>query len=590
MIRTTCPYCGVGCGILASADGTIAGDPEHPANRGRLCSKGAALGETLGSVGRLLQPQIRRRTASWAEALELVAETFAQTIADHGPDSIAFYVSGQLLTEDYYVANKLMKGFIGSANIDTNSRLCMASTVAGHIRAFGEDIVPGCYDDIEAADLVVLVGSNMAWCHPVLHQRLAAAREARGTRVVVIDPRHTATCEIADLHLALRPGTDVAVFAGLLLHLAATGYRDPISTQTPATGFAAALDAARGAAPSLAAVAAIADLPIADLVRFYDWFAVTERTVTLYSQGVNQSAAGTDKVNAIINCHLATGRIGRPGMGPLSLTGQPNAMGGREVGGLANRLAAHMGFAEADIDRVRRFWKAPRVALRPGLTAVDLFDAVRDGSVKALWIIGTNPAASMPRTGRVREALDICPFVVVRDCWPTDTTGFADVVLPVSSWGEKDGTVTNSERRISRQRAFRSVPGEARPDWWVISEVARRMGWGAAFRYRRPADIFREHAALSSFENDGRRIFDIGALAELRDQHYDAFPPVQWPLRGATASTAGTPRLFDGVSKMPTDDGRARFVATPYRSLAEPSSREWPLVLNTAGCATNGTR
>jgi assimilatory nitrate reductase catalytic subunit len=581
MIRTTCPYCGVGCGILAGADGRIAGDPEHPANRGRLCSKGAALGETLGSVGRLLQPQIGGLTASWAEALELVAETFARTIAVHGPDSIAFYVSGQLLTEDYYVANKLMKGFIGSANIDTNSRLCMASTVAGHIRAFGEDIVPGCYDDIEAADLVILVGSNMAWCHPVLYQRLAAAREARGARIVVIDPRRTATCEIADLHLALRPGTDVAVFAGLLLHLADTGRRDPVSTQIGATGFAAALEAARGAAPSLAAVAAIADLPIADLARFYDWFTATERTVTLYSQGVNQSAAGTDKVNAIINCHLATGRIGRPGMGPLSLTGQPNAMGGREVGGLATQLAAHMGFTEADIDRVRRFWSAPRMALRPGLTAVDLFDAVGDGSVKALWIIGTNPAASMPRAGRVREALGVCPFVVVNDCWPTETTELADVVLPVSSWGEKDGTVTNSERCISRQRAFRSAPGEAQPDWWVISEVARRMGWGAGFRYRRPADIFREHAALSAFENDERRIFDIGALAEFSDPDYDAFAPVQWPLRRTTASTAETTRLFGGLSKIPTDDGCARFVATPYRALAEPSGREWPLVLNT---------
>ena len=268
MTRTTCPYCGVGCGILAAADGTIAGDPAHPANRGRICSKGAALGETLSSAGRLLHPQIRGLTDSWDAALDLVAEDFLQTIAAHGPDAIAFYVAGQLLTEDYYVANKLMKGFIGSGNIDTNSRLCMASSVAGHIRAFGEDIVPGCYEDIEAADLVVLVGSNAAWCHPVLYQRLAAARDGHGTRIVVIDPRRTATCEIADLHLALRPGTDVAVFAGLMRHLADTGCCDPAWTQPPATGFAAALDAARGAAPSLAAVAETADLPAADLVRF----------------------------------------------------------------------------------------------------------------------------------------------------------------------------------------------------------------------------------------------------------------------------------------------------------------------------------
>src|SRR6516225_582587 len=580
MIRTTCPYCGVGCGILATADGTIAGDPEHPANRGRICSKGAALGETLGSTARLSHPQIRGRTTGWDEALDLVAETFRQTISAPGPDAVALYVSGQLLTEDYYIANKLMKGFIGSANIDTNSRLCMASSVAGHIRAFGEDVVPGCYDDIEAADLVVLVGSNAAWCHPVLYQRLVAARDAHGTRIVVIDPRRTATCEIADLHLALRPGTDVPVFAGLLVHLVETGCCDPAWTRSPAAGFAAALDAARGAAPSLPAVAATADLPVADLTRFYDCFALTERTVSLYSQGVNQSAAGTDKVNAIINCHLATGRIGRPGMGPLSLTGQPNAMGGREVGGLANQLAAHMGFAPADVDRVRRFWNASHMAIGPGLKAVELFDAVLDGSIKALWIIGTNPAASMPRAGRVREALGKCPFVVVSDCWPTETTRLADVVLPALGWGEKDGTVTNSERCISRQRRFREPPGEACADWWMLAEVARRMGWGDGFAYGAPADIFREHAALSAFENDGnsRRVFDIGALQDISDAEYDAHLPVRWPMPRGLA--VAQDRLFAN-GRFPTPDGKARFVAARYRPPTATPDNARPLILNT---------
>jgi assimilatory nitrate reductase catalytic subunit len=582
VIRTTCPYCGVGCGVVATADGTIAGDPEHPANRGRLCSKGAALGETLDDRDRLLQPQIRGRDASWDAALDVIAERFARTIAADGPDAVALYVSGQFLTEDYYVANKLMKGFIGSGNIDTNSRLCMASSVAGHIRAFGEDVVPGCYDDLEAADLVVLVGSNMAWCHPVLHQRLAAAKEARGTKIVVIDPRRTATCEIADLHLALRPGSDVAVFAGLLLHLAENGACDDVWTSELTVGFDDAFEAARAVAPSLGEVAAIADVPIADLARFYDWFAATERTVTLYSQGVNQSAAGTDKVNAIINCHLATGRIGRPGMGPLSLTGQPNAMGGREVGGLANQLAAHMSFCAPDIDRVRRFWDAPRLATRAGLKAVDLFEAALGGRIKALWILGTNPADSMPRAGRVRDALAACPFVVVSDCWPTDTTRFAEIVLPAAAWGEKDGTVTNSERCISRQRAFRPPPGDARPDWWMLREVARRMGWGPAFRYRGAADIFREHAALSAFENDGARIFDIGALASLSDAGYDQLQPVQWPLPAKTPLTGGTRRLFDRPAPaFSTPDKKARFVPTPYRPLAKTADKEWPLVLNT---------
>ncbi|HTW52760.1 MAG TPA: molybdopterin-dependent oxidoreductase [Stellaceae bacterium] len=566
-VRTTCPYCGVGCGVLADAGGTITGDPDHPANRGRLCSKGVALAETLNDAGRLTRPLIGDREADWGEALDLVAERFSRTIAGHGPDSVAFYVSGQFLTEDYYVANKLMKGFIGSANIDTNSRLCMASSVAGHIRAFGEDIVPGCYDDIDEADLVVLVGSNMAWCHPVLYQRLAAARETRGTRIVAIDPRRTATCESADLHLALRPGSDVAVFAGLLVHLAACGACDA----APGAGFAEALAAAQKTAPSLEAVAALADLPVAVLVRFYEWFAATRRSVTLYSQGVNQSSAGTDKVNAIVNCHLATGRIARPGMGPLSLTGQPNAMGGREVGGLANQLAAHMGFDEASLDRVRRFWDAPRLARRPGLKAVELFEAVLDGRVKALWIMGTNPADSMPRAGRVREALDACPFVAVSDCWPTDTTRLADVVLPAAGWGEKEGTVTNSERCVSRQRAFRAPPGVARPDWWAMCQVARRMGWEEAFAYRGPVDIFREHAALSAFENDGERHFDIGGLAEISDDEYERLQPVQWPVPRARVP-AGTKRITPLKS---------RLVAAPYRPLAQPADHDWPLVLNT---------
>ena len=590
-IRTTCPYCGIGCGLTVAADGIIAGDAEHPANRGLLCSKGAALAETLdegiGDAGRLLYPEIGGVRAGWDEALDLVAGMFARAIDEHGPDAIALYVSGQFLTEDYYVANKLMKGFVGSANIDTNSRLCMASSVAGHVRAFGEDLVPGVYQDIDEADLVVLAGSNAAWCHPVLFRRLAAAREARGTRIIVIDPRRTASCDIADLHLAIRPGADVALFAALLLHLVEGGAcdRDFIGART--SGFVDAIEAARASVPSLAEAARIADIPADDLKRFFNWFSDTERTVTLYSQGVNQSSAGTDKVNAILNCHLATGRIGRPGMGPFSLTGQPNAMGGREVGGLANQLAAHMGFAEPeDIDRVRRFWNAPGIATRPGLKAVELFDALRDGTIKALWILGTNPAASMPRAARVREALAACPFVVASDCWPTDTTRFADVVLPAAGWSEKDGTVTNSERLISRQRAFRAPPGEARPDWWMLTEVARRMGWEAAFPYRRPADIFREHAALSGFENEGRRIFDIGALVGVSDEDYDRLEPVQWPLPRAEGSAAAligpaAKRLFGGGEPFPTGDGRARFAPTPYRPPASIADRQYPLLLNT---------
>ena len=580
-IATTCPYCGVGCGVLARPDGTIAGDPGHPANRGRLCSKGAALGKTLDDTDRLRTPRIGDKSASWGAALDLIAEKFAAAMAGPGPDAIGFYLSGQLLTEDYYVANKLMKGFIGAANIDTNSRLCMASTVSGQTRAFGEDVVPGLYDDLEQADLVVLVGSNLAWCHPVMHQRLAAARGARGTRVVTIDPRRTATAEVADLHLPLASGTDIALFNGLLVHLHDTGATDRAWVAAHASGLADALAIARADAPDAEAAAALCGLDPETVDTFFSLFARAERVMTIFSQGVNQSEQGTDKVNAILNVHLATGRIGRPGMGPFSVTGQPNAMGGREVGGLANQLAAHRRFDDPEgWDNVRQFWRAPALATKAGLKAVELFEAAGDGRIQALWIAATNPAASMPSSGAVRAALAACPFVVVSDCWETATTRHADVVLPAAGWGEKDGTVTNSERRISRQRSFRPAPGAARPDWWMFAEVGRRMGWEEEFAWDGPAAIFREHAALSAFGNDGRTVFDLGALAALSDASYAALRPVVWPLPAAGRGEAG--RMF-AAGGFPTPDGRARLIPTPYRGRPRPpvDSRGTGVVLNT---------
>jgi len=580
VVRTTCPYCGVGCGVLADVTGeTVAlrGDPEHPANAGRLCSKGAALGETLGSDGRLLAPEVDGRQTGWAEALDRVADTLSETIAAHGPDSVAFYVSGQLLTEDYYVANKLMKGFIGSTNIDTNSRLCMASAVAGHRRAFGGDVVPGTYEDLEEADLVVLVGSNLAWCHPVLHQRLMAARETTGCRLVVVDPRRTATAEGADMHLPIAPGSDVALFAGLLDHLSAFGAVDDAFVAAHTSGLDETLAAARRGGREAAAQAT--GLDDATLRAFYELFAATEKVVTVFSQGVNQSATGTDKVNAIINCHLLSGRIGRPGMGPFSITGQPNAMGGREVGGLANQLAAHMEIENPDHRTiVSRFWGTDRLAEHTGLKAVDLFRAVRDGRIKALWIMATNPVDSLPEADLVREALTTCPFVVVSDVVrDTDTAAFADVLLPAAAWGEKDGTVTNSDRRISRQRSFIDLPGAARPDWWIVTEVARRMGFAAAFDYASPAEIFAEHAALSAFGNDGRRAFDIGGLAGLDEAGYRDLAPVRWPV--SLAGTGGGRLCGDG--RFYTDDGRARFVPTPPADPALGADPAFPLILNT---------
>ncbi|MBB3965319.1 nitrate reductase [Rhizobium metallidurans] len=582
--KTTCPYCGVGCGVIATVadDGVVSvkGDPDHPANFGRLCSKGSALAETIDLDGRLLYPEIAGQRTGWNTALDLVADRFSRAIAEHGPDSVAFYVSGQLLTEDYYVANKLMKGFIGSANIDTNSRLCMSSSVAGHRRAFGADTVPGVYEDLELADLVILTGSNLAWCHPVIYQRLAAAKAARpGMKVVVIDPRRTMTSDIADLHLAIRPDSDVALFMGLFAHLIASGAVDQNYVAEHTSGFNEAF--ATAATLSASDILEQTGLPAMQLREFYRLFTATEKVVTCYSQGVNQSSTGTDKVNSIINCHLATGRIGRPGMGPFSLTGQPNAMGGREVGGLANMLAAHMAIENADDrDRVQRFWQSPAIARKPGLKAVDLFKAVADGRIKALWIMATNPVVSMPDADAVEAAIKACPFVVVSDVLSdTDTTRHADVLLPSLGWGEKNGTVTNSERRISRQRDFLDAPGDARADWWQLAEVGRRMGFNG-FGYASPADIFAEHAALSAFENDGSRDFDIGAFAGVDEPSYRLMSPFQWPAtpEPATVSSGGKRFFADGRFYHP--DGRARFVALEP-AVADRTNSDYPFTLNT---------
>ncbi|MBD1403753.1 nitrate reductase [Leclercia adecarboxylata] len=519
--RTTCPYCGVGCGVIARVENgevSVRGDDRHPANFGRLCVKGSALGETTGLAGRLLHPEVDDQPVSWEQALDTASARLRAIIDTYGPQAVAFYASGQLLTEDYYAANKLMKGFIGAANIDTNSRLCMSSAVVGYKRAFGEDIVPCSYEDLEQTDLVVLVGSNAAWTHPVLYQRLVQARAANpAMKVVVIDPRRTATCEIADLHLALAPGSDAGLFVGLLN----------------------AIEPGQGSDWSIERVAAFCGLPSDDVATFYAWFIAAPRAVTLYTMGINQSTSGSDKCNAIINVHLASGKIGRPGCGPFSLTGQPNAMGGREVGGLANQLAAHMHFTPDDLSRVARFWGTERLAQTPGLMAVELFEAIARGEVKAVWIMGTNPAVSLPDSHAVCQALAACPLVMVSEVMrDTDTSRFAHIRFPALGWGEKEGTVTNSERRISRQRAFLPAPGEAKPDWWIIARIAQRLGHGAAFAWDHPHAIFSEHAALTAFENHGERQLNLAALAQLTRAEWDALAPWQWPINREALSHA----------------------------------------------------
>ncbi len=585
-VNSTCPYCGVGCGVrvegLETTNFRVVGDEQHPANFGRLCSKGSALGETLvkqNQGARLVYPSIEGEPVSWDLATQTIADKLNDCIEQHGPDSVAFYLSGQLLTEDYYVANKLMKGVIGSANVDTNSRLCMASAVAGYKRSFGADAVPCSYEDIDHADLIVLIGSNAAWTHPVLYQRMVAAKESNpNLKIVLIDPRETASCDIADMHLPIAPSSDGFLFQGLLKYLVDTSSTNEQYIAKYTDGFDSVIESLKGV--KMDDIVASCDVKKDMLIEFYEWFAETDKTISFYSQGINQSATGTDKCNAIINCHLASGKIGYDGAGPFSITGQPNAMGGREVGGLANQLAAHMDFAEQDKDRVQRFWQSPNIAQQPGLKAVDLFDAIDDGRVKFVWIMATNPAVSLPDSNKVRRALEKCPTVVVSDVVNTDTSRYANIRLPAKSWSEKDGTVTNSERRISRQRGFKKAPVNAKPDWWALAKVASNMGYQALFDYQSAHQIFIEHARLSGFENDGSRAFDISALSELSPEQYDELKPTQWPIN--TENAEGTARLFTD-NQFFTENRRARFIAATPRLVSSVQTRfeQQDFVLNT---------
>jgi assimilatory nitrate reductase catalytic subunit len=587
--HTTCPYCGVGCGVQMPKDlSKVSGLESHPSSFGKLCVKGSSLHETLSIQGRLLNPKIHGQDTDWDTALTNVANKIQQVIQDHGPNAVAFYGSGQLLTEDYYVANKLMKGFIGSANMDTNSRLCMSSAVSAYKRAFGSDTVPVCYNDIDTTDLLILVGSNPAWAHPILYQRMVAAKKNNpNLKVVVIDPRKTASCDIADLHLPISSGSDAYLFNALLAYLASNGHCDDEFIKQHTDGFDHAVQQAKTEEfniNNLADIARICEVPEVDIAQLFNWYSKTEKTLSFYSQGINQSSSGTDKCNAIINCHLATGRIGKPGAGPFSITGQPNAMGGREVGGLSNQLACHMNFEKpADIDRVTRYWNAPNIATEQGLKAVDMFDAVERGEIKFIWIMSTNPLVSMPEADRLKAALLKCEMVVVSDCLEkTDTTEVADILLPAASWGEKNGTVTNSERRISRQRNFMPAMGAAKPDWWIITQVAQKMGHSAEFNYQHPYQIFNEHAGLSAFENGyddfSVRDFDISGLTHLTAETYNDLQPIQWPVNKSYPQ--GRERFFDD-RKFFTDNQRAQFIGINARLPVAKTTAALPFIMNT---------
>jgi assimilatory nitrate reductase catalytic subunit len=596
--RATCPYCGTGCGVLIETrDGqvtSVKGDPDHPANFGRLCTKGSTLHLTatpaVQQQVRLLTPMKRTRRGEaahpipWDTALEEAADRIAAIIRQHGPQAVGFYGSGQLLTEDYYVLNKLVKGLIGTNNIDTNSRLCMSSAVAGYKATLGSDAPPACYDDFRHAQTLMIIGANTAYAHPILFRRIEDARAANpDLKLIVVDPRRTETADMADLFLPIRPGTDVAFCHGMLHVLLQRGLVDERYIARHTQGFEALKALVQTYTPQH--VAGICGIAEQDLIQAAIWFGEATPTLSLYCQGLNQSSQGTDKNAALINLHLATGQIGKPGAGPFSLTGQPNAMGGREVGGMANLLSAHRDLANpAHRAEVAALWGIDEVPAQPGLTAVEMFEAAARGEIKALWIACTNPAQSLPDQATVRQALARAEFVVVQEAFGTTATcAQADLLLPATTWGEKDGTVTNSERRISRVRAAMPPSGEARHDWAILTDFGRRLearlpartahyrpGTTTLFPYDTAESIWNEHR-----ESTRGRDLDITGLSYAL---LDTLGPQQWPM--PEGATQGRARLYeDGV--FPTSDGRARFATVPYRPVSEPTSAAYPFSLNT---------
>ncbi len=632
--RSTCPYCGVGCGVVIESDGTqitgVKGDPDHPANFGRLCTKGSTLHLTATAAvtlqTRLLYPMQRAQRGdkpqrtTWNAALDTATQKFAQVITDHGPDAVGFYISGQLLTEDYYVFNKLAKGLIGTNNVDTNSRLCMSSAVAGYKQTLGADAPPNCYDDVNHAHCIFIVGSNTAYAHPILFRRIEDAKKANpALKIIFADPRKTDTAEIADLYLPIQPGTDVMLFNGMLHIMLWEGWIDAAYIAAHTNGFDALKATVRDYTPDV--VAQTCGIKKEDLfaaTRLFAGFSennATHRqpTLSLYCQGLNQSSSGTAKNAALINLHLATGQIGKPGAGPFSLTGQPNAMGGREVGGLANLISAHRDMANPmHRAEVAALWGVSSVPDKPGKTAVEMFQAAADGEIKALWIACTNPAQSMPDLATVRRALERCEFVVVQEAFATtETCRYADLLLPATTWGEKEGTVTNSERRISRVRAAVAAPGETRHDWSIAVEFARRLeameaigvrskfrtqpeseterpvrnfaltpiaaspettnagGASSLFNYPTPESIWQEHRESTN----GRDLDITGLTYNLLEKS-----PQQWPFK--PGDTQGKQRLYEDAI-FPTPDGKANFVNTVYKPVAEPRESRYPFSLTT---------
>jgi ferredoxin-nitrate reductase len=581
--KSYCPYCGVGCGLIAGVqDGSVVrikGDPDHPSSLGDLCAKAVYLPETLRTADRLLYPQVRRcqdgsfTRVSWQAALGAVTQKFRDVIDRHGPEAVAFYGSGQLTTEEYYVGNKLAKGFLGTNNFDTNSRLCMASAVAGYQTSLGADGPPLCYDDLDLANCFLLIGTNTADCHPVIFKRIKRRKMQNpdGVLIVAVDPRRTETADFADLHLAIRPGTDIALLNSMLHVLIEEDLIDLGFVVKHTDGFAETIAQVKNYPPDVAEK--ICGVPACLIVEAAMIFGKAEKAMSLWSMGVNQSTVGVHKNNAIHNLHLATGKIGKPGSGPFSLTGQPNAMGGREVGGMAHLLPGYREVTNVrHREEVARAWGIPveRISPQPGLSAIDLFEAMERGKVKAVWIICTNPAASVPDTNFIEKALRKAELVVVEDAYhPTETTRLAHVLLPAAQWSEKEGVMTNSERRITYMPKLADPPGEALPDWKILTLFAREMGFEKAFPYESAGEIFAEFARLT--EGTG---CDYSGVSYKRLKE----GPLQWPC--PAEDHPGTERLY-GDFHFPAADGKANFVAVDHQEPFETPDGEYPLVLTT---------
>ena len=592
--RSTCPYCGVGCGVLIGTTGEgaqarvigVRGDPDHPANFGRLCAKGSTLHLTATPLvrreQRLLRPAWRptREEAlqpqDWDTTTRRLADQLLAIRAQHGPDAIGFYVSGQLLTEDYHAFNKLARGLVGTNDIDSNSRLCMSSAVVGYKQSLGADAPPTCYEDLERTDCLFIAGSNTAWAHPILFRRIEAARAARpDLKIIVVDPRRTETAEFADLHLALKPGSDVALFQGMLHACIWEGWVDAAFIEQHTAGFAPLKALVRGMTPSESA--RLTGLKEEQILQAAQWFAQSPSSLSLYCMGLNQSSSGAAKNTALINLHLATGQIGRAGAGPFSLTGQPNAMGGRESGGMATLLPGHRDPGNAaHREEVAALWGVASLPEKPGRTAVEMFQAAARGEIKALWIACTNPAQSMPDQALVRAALQRCELVILQEAFAgTATAEFADVVLPTTTWAEKEGTVTNSERRISRVQAVLTPAGESRADWRIVRDVARRMeavlrpGRESLFAWERAEDLWVEHR-----EATRGRDLDIGGLSYALIEE----APRQWPW--PEGAREGLARLYED-GRFAHADGRARFISKSFAPPAEPQEAKYPIALST---------